>query len=57
MFPTYRRQMKGVDWGGLYEHLKDESLDPEWLDGEVVKLMMDDDVDQARGNLLVLAHG
>ena len=29
VFPNYRKPMKGVDWGGLYGQLKDESLDPE----------------------------
>ena len=40
VFPTYRNPMKGVDWGGFYEQLKDESLDPQWLDAEVARLMV-----------------
>ncbi len=49
VFPNYRKQMKGVDWGGLYGRLKDESLDPERLEGEVARLMMDDDVTRKAG--------
>ena len=44
VFPNYRKSMKGVDWGGLYRHLEDESLDPEALEAEVARLMVDDDV-------------
>ena len=41
--------MKGVDWGGLYGHLKDESLDPEGLEAKIALLMMDDDVTKKAG--------
>jgi len=47
VFPKHRQPMKGVDWGGLYRHLKDESLDPEALEADVARLMLDDDVKQA----------
>ncbi len=49
VFPNYRTQMKGVDWGGLYGHLTNESLDPEALEREVTRLMMDDDVTKQPG--------
>ena len=49
VFPKYRRQMKGVDWGGLYGRLKDESLDPEELEAAVARLMIDDDVTKKAG--------
>lgn len=49
VFPNYRRQMKGVDWGGLYGQLKDESLDPEELEADVSRLMIDDDVTKKAG--------
>ncbi len=49
VFPRYRKPMKGVDWGGLYAHLKDESLDPVGLEADVVRLMMDDDVTRKAG--------
>ena len=49
VFPNYRKQMKGVDWGGLYELLRDESLDPEAIEADVARLMMDDDVTKKAG--------
>ena len=49
IFPNYRKEMKGVDWGGLYEKLKNESLDPERLEAEVDRLMIDEDVTKRAG--------
>ena len=49
VFPDYRKPMKSVDWGRLYGQLKDESLDPEGLEADVVRLMMDDDVTKKAG--------
>ena len=49
VFPNYRKPMKGVDWGGLYGQLKDESLDPEELEADVARLMVDDDVTKQAG--------
>ncbi len=49
VFPNYRTQMKGVDWGGLYKQLKNEKLDPERLEVEVGRLMIDDDVTKKAG--------
>ncbi len=49
VFPNYRKPMKGVDWGGLYEQLKDESLDPEELEADVARLIVDDDVTKQAG--------
>ena len=49
VFPNYRKPMKGVDWGGLYGQLKDESLDPEELEAAVARLMIDDDVTKKAG--------
>ena len=49
VFPKYRTPMKGVDWGGLYAHLKNESLDPKTLEDEVARLTIDDDVTRKAG--------
>ena len=49
VFIEYRREMKGVDWGGLYGQLKDESLDPKRLAADVDRLMIDDDVTKKAG--------
>lgn len=48
-FPTYRREMKGIDWGTLYNEFKDEELDHSKLESEISKLMEDEDVDNKKG--------
>lgn len=48
-FTTYRREMKGVDWGPLYDQFKDQIFDTKALEREVAKLMMDDDVTSKKG--------
>ena len=57
VFPKYRKPMKGVDWGGLYEQLEDESLDPEELETDIGRLMMDDDVTKKAGIYSYLLTG
>ena len=49
VFPSYRKHMKGVDWGGLYGKLEDESLDPAGLEADVARLIADDDVTKKAG--------
>ena len=41
--------MKGVEWGGLYASFKNVSLDPNKLEAEVSRLMLDDDVTKKAG--------
>lgn len=48
-FPHYRKEMKGIDWGKLYNRFKDESFDTDALEAEVVRLMMDEDVTKKSG--------
>ena len=57
VFPNYRKQMKSVDWGGLYGHLRDESLDPEELEAAVGRLVIDDDVTRKAGVYRYLLTG
>ena len=57
VFPTYRKPMQGVDWGGLYECLKDENLDPTALEADVARLMMDEDVTKKSGIYAYLLTG
>lgn len=44
LFPNYRKEMKGVSWGELYNEFKDQKFDAKELENEVVKLMKDEDV-------------
>lgn len=48
-FPTYRKEMKGINWGELYNTYKDTKLDPIKLEDEVGRLMEDEDVNNKKG--------
>jgi len=48
-FTAYRGEMKGIDWGGLYDKYKDELYDTVKLEQEIQKLMIDDDVTNKKG--------
>ncbi len=49
IFPNKRKEMKGVEWGLLYNTYKDTELDPTALENEISTLMMDDDVSNKKG--------
>ena len=49
IFPHYRREMKGIEWGLLYNRYKDFELDPVQLEQQVKDLMIDDDVTNKKG--------
>lgn len=46
---NYRREMKGVDWGALYDKYKNVMYDAAALESEVAALMADDDVTNKKG--------
>lgn len=48
-FPKYRKEMKGLNWGWLYDHFKDEMFDTKALENEITTLMKDDDVTKKNG--------
>jgi len=48
-FTNYRREMKGINWGSLYDQFKGEMYDTEKLEQEIQALMMDDDVTNKKG--------
>ncbi len=51
LFPkeNYRREMKGLPWGELYNAYKDKPFSATKLEQEVARLMEDDDVTNKRG--------
>lgn len=49
LFPNYRKEMKGLDWGLWYNKLKDGKFDSAKLEEEVSRLMQDEDVTNRRG--------
>jgi len=48
-FPKYRKEMKNVNWGKLYNEFKNEKLNPVKLEGKIKKLILDDDVTKKSG--------
>ena len=48
-FTKYRKEMKGIDWGSLYDEFKDKMFDTAKLEQEIQALMMDDDVTAKKG--------
>lgn len=48
-FTTYRKEMKGIKWGELYDEFKEKMIDTEKLEKEIKSLMMDDDVTSKKG--------
>jgi len=48
-FTNYRREMKGIKWGELYDEYHDEMFDTEKLEAEIKALMIDDDVTNKKG--------
>ena len=48
-FPNYRREMKGIAWGTLYNNYKDEVLDPVELEDKIFNLMQDEEVTRRKG--------
>ncbi len=49
VFPRYRKEMKGVKYGILYNKFKDEEFDAIKLESEITKLMQDEDVTKKSG--------
>ncbi len=48
-FPKYRKEMKGIQWGALYDTYKNVCFDTAQLENKVAALMMDDDVGNKKG--------
>ncbi len=50
VFPKYRKEMKGIEWGILFNAYKDDnSLDPKTLEAKISELMQDEDVGSKKG--------
>jgi hypothetical protein len=49
VFPKYRKEMKGIQWGFLYNEFKDKKFDYKKLEEEITKLMQDEDVTNKKG--------
>jgi hypothetical protein len=56
-FPKYRKEMKGLPWGFLYNEYKGKNLDPITLETAISQLMADDEVVKKRGIYEYLLSG
>ena len=48
-FPEHRKEMKGINWGVLYNEFKNKKLDSKKLEEEITKLMQDEEVTKKSG--------
>lgn len=48
-FPNYRKEMKGVGWGPLYNKFGKETLDTAKVEADIARLMQDEDVTKKSG--------
>ncbi len=48
-FTNYRKEMKGINWGVLYNQFKNNTYDTNKLEQEIQTLMIDDDVTNKKG--------
>lgn len=49
VFPKYRKEMKGIQWGFLYNEFKEDKFDSVKLEEEISELMQDEDVTNKKG--------
>lgn len=57
IFPKYRKEMKSVDWGSLYNKYKNVPFDSLKLEEDIEKLMQDKDVTKKSGIYVYLLTG
>jgi hypothetical protein len=57
IFPKRRKEMKGIQWGFLYNLYKNKKIDPIKTEEEIHKLLIDDDVTNNRGIYEYLLSG
>lgn len=57
IFPTYRKEMKGLNWGILYNKFSNNSYNSNYLENEVQRLMKDEDVTKKSGIYEYLLSG
>ncbi len=49
VFPNYRKEMKGIEWGFLYNNYKNQKFDSTKLEKQITELMQDEDVTNKKG--------
>lgn len=49
VFIVYRKEIRGVEWGALYNKYKNAKYNPKKIEEEIVKLINDDEVQNIKG--------
>lgn len=57
IFPKYRKEMKGIEWGLLYNEFGNGTYNPAELEKRIAELMADDDVTSKKGIYEYLLSG
>ena len=57
LFPKYRKEMKGLEWGAFYNEFSGGKYDPAALEREIAELMEDDDIQKRSGIYEYLLSG
>lgn len=57
IFPKYRKEMKGLEWGLMYNKYGDKIYDPQTLEQRITELMQDDDITKRSGIYEYLLSG
>lgn len=57
LFPKYRKEMLGLEWGIMYNKYSSKSFDPSELETAVCELMQDDDITKRSGIYEYLLSG
>lgn len=57
IFPKYRKEMKGIEWGIYYNKYRDKTFNPKELEKRVSELMLDEDVTKKPGIYEYLMDG
>ncbi len=57
IFPKYRKEMKGLNWGVLYNKYGYKPVNPHFLEERITSLMQDDDVTKRSGIYEYLLSG
>ena len=56
LFPTYRKEQKGIEWGELYNQYRDKSFNPNELEKRATSLLQDDEVTSKKRRVLLPHH-
>lgn len=57
LFPNYRKEMRGLEWGDLYNTYHNNSYDSQKMEADIAGLMQDEDVTAKKGIYEYLLSG